>query len=141
CSYSHRAGWPHSDDVPSARVSLARELPTSGGFNQDQTSDMGLNGNIYSWFLRLPHFKGKGRIENLMRRAFFSTRVWRVAYDLKMELNPLEWTEITLIRDGLIEPKTISLFDRLLEEGDTYVDVGAHVGFHTLVARRKVGEA
>src|SRR5881394_3532043 len=102
---------------------------------------MRITGNLYQSLLRLPHFKGKARIENVVRKTFFTPRKWRVVHGLSMELNPLEWTEITLIRDGLIEPKTIALFDELLSVGDTYVDVGAHVGFHTLVARYRTGEA
>ena len=57
-----------------------------------------------------------------------------------MELDPEEWGQIDLRAAGVIEPQTTALFDRLLGPGDTVVDVGAHVGYHTLRARRRVGE-
>ncbi len=40
---------------------------------------------------------------------------------------------------GCLEPLTVALFKRLLKSGDTCVDVGAHIGFHTMVAARIVG--
>lgn len=57
-----------------------------------------------------------------------------------MELDPEEWGQIDLRAAGVIEPRTTALFDRLLRPGDTVIDVGAHVGYHALRARRRVGE-
>lgn len=50
-----------------------------------------------------------------------------------MYLDPLEWMQITLLSGQTTEPQTMRLFERLLKPGDVYLDVGAHVGFHTLV--------
>lgn len=102
---------------------------------------MNLAGKLYVSLLRFPSFKGKGRIENSVRRIFFEPPLYEVIHGLRMELSPLEWTEITLMKDGLIEPKTTALFGTLLGPSDVYVDIGAHVGFHTLVARHHVGES
>jgi FkbM family methyltransferase len=102
---------------------------------------MHLTSKLYLNLLRFPAFKGKGRIENSMRNLFFAPPKYEVVHGLCMELSPLEWTEITLMRDGIIEPKTTALFGKLLRPSDIYVDVGAHVGFHTLVARHYVGES
>lgn len=57
-----------------------------------------------------------------------------------MELDPEEWGQIDLRAAGVLEPRTTALFDRLLRPGDTVVDVGAHVGYHALRARRRIGE-
>ena len=57
-----------------------------------------------------------------------------------LDLDPMEWTQSDILRDGGIEPLTTELYRKLLKRGDTYVDVGAHIGFHTLVARSYVGE-
>lgn len=57
-----------------------------------------------------------------------------------MELDPEEWGQIDLRAAGVLEPQTTALFDRLLRPGDTVIDVGAHVGYHALRARRRVGE-
>ena len=40
---------------------------------------------------------------------------------------------------GLWEPKTMRLMRHLLRPGMTFVDVGAHIGWHTLLAARTVG--
>jgi FkbM family methyltransferase len=43
------------------------------------------------------------------------------------------------IADGSYEPHVVSTLDRLLREGDVFVDVGANVGFHTFQAAARVG--
>jgi FkbM family methyltransferase len=58
-----------------------------------------------------------------------------------MLLDPLEWAQISLLQDRIIEPKTVELFKQLLKCGDVYLDVGAHIGFHSLVARVLVDQA
>ena len=56
-----------------------------------------------------------------------------------MQLDPQEWLQIGMLTTGGTEPKTSSLFRKLLRPGDTYIDVGAHVGYHALLARQAVG--
>jgi FkbM family methyltransferase len=56
-----------------------------------------------------------------------------------MELDPIEWTQSELLRDGSIESLTSALYGKLLRQGDRYVDIGAHIGYHTLLARRCIG--
>jgi FkbM family methyltransferase len=56
-----------------------------------------------------------------------------------MELDPIEWTQSDLLRDGAIESLTSALYGKLLHHGDRYVDIGAHIGYHTLLARRYIG--
>jgi FkbM family methyltransferase len=58
---------------------------------------------------------------------------------LRMQLDPIEWAQCRLLQEGIIDNSTISLYEQILRPGDTYVDVGAHIGFHTLVARFLVG--
>ncbi len=41
---------------------------------------------------------------------------------------------------GLLEPETVLLFRRLLKPGMTFVDVGAHIGWYSLIAACAVGE-
>jgi len=43
------------------------------------------------------------------------------------------------IAEGAYEPHVAATLDRLLSEGDVFVDVGANVGFHTLRAAARVG--
>lgn len=92
----------------------------------------------YDWVLRLPAFKGKVRIEGLLRKLL-RPAVSRVGRGLVMELDPQEWLQIELRTCGCLEPKTTALFEKILRAGDTYVDVGAHVGYHALLARHLLG--
>jgi FkbM family methyltransferase len=93
----------------------------------------------YDFILRLPGFKGKAKIE-AMFRALLKPHISTVHHDIRMELDPEEWLQIDLRAQGRLEPRTIALFERILRPGDSYVDVGAHVGYHSLVAARSVGE-
>ena len=42
-------------------------------------------------------------------------------------------------RDSVYEPETFLLFKRLLKEGDTFIDIGGHVGFFSIVSSALVG--
>jgi FkbM family methyltransferase len=93
----------------------------------------------YDFILRLPGFNGKSKIE-AMFRALLKPHISTVHHDIRMELDPEEWLQIDLRASGHLEPRTTALFERILRPGDAYVDVGAHVGYHSLVAARLVGE-
>jgi FkbM family methyltransferase len=89
--------------------------------------------------LRRPHFKGKSRLEQWLRRTQWQPRRTKVKYDLLMELDPQEWLQLQLFESKWLEPQTLALYERVLRPGDVFVDVGAHVGFHSLLARHLVG--
>jgi FkbM family methyltransferase len=93
----------------------------------------------YDLVLKLPRFRGRGRIDSLLRNLL-APKASTIVHGLRMELDPQEWSQVDLRATGRLEPCTTALFDRLLRTGATYVDVGAHVGYHTLVARHLVGE-
>lgn len=57
-----------------------------------------------------------------------------------MELDCFEWAQMDLARNGVTEPLTMDLIQQILGVGDTYIDVGAHVGFVSLVARQSIGQ-
>src|SRR2546428_9306490 len=98
---------------------------------------MGLK--FYRSLLRLPQFKGKARIIQAYRAAFCRSYKFTGIHGFVMELDPIEWTQSDLLRDGSIESLTSALYRKLLHQGDTYVDIGAHIGYHTLLARRCIG--
>ncbi|MEL6980579.1 MAG: FkbM family methyltransferase [Pseudomonadota bacterium] len=56
-----------------------------------------------------------------------------------MLLDPQEWAQIELLRGTPAEPLTAALLQRLLGPGDAFIDVGAHVGWLSLIAARAVG--
>lgn len=94
---------------------------------------------LYRSLLRLPDFPGRTTLEGHVRDATATPPLTRVDAGFVMALDPIEWTQRDLMVDGHLEPLTTALFAQLLHEGDVYVDVGCHVGYHTLVARQKLG--
>lgn len=96
-------------------------------------------GKAFDLVLRLPSFRGRARLQAGIQRLLEPTPS-RIVNDLKMELDPQEWAQVDLRANRCLEPRTTRLFERILQPGDTCVDVGAHVGYHTLCARRAVGE-
>ena len=56
-----------------------------------------------------------------------------------MDLNPYEYLQMEIFAKGAIEPHTRRLIRTFLKPGDTVIDVGAHVGYHTLNAAAIVG--
>jgi FkbM family methyltransferase len=92
----------------------------------------------YRHFLRLPYFRGRDRIAEAFR-FMLGPNVTTVRNGLKMQLDPVEYAQVEILRTGTSEESTIRLYEQILTTGDTYVDVGAHVGFHALVARSLVG--
>jgi FkbM family methyltransferase len=93
---------------------------------------------VYDLALKLPSFRGKARIEGVLRHLL-ERSVSKVDHDLAMALDPGEWLQIELRRHGCLEPRTTAVLKTILRPGDTYVDVGAHVGYHALLACRCVG--
>ena len=57
----------------------------------------------------------------------------------EMELDCNEWIQLQLAMDGEVEEDLVSVLGSLLKYGGVFIDVGAHVGFISLVARRLVG--
>lgn len=86
---------------------------------------------------RLPAFKGRARLDALLRKAL-RPPLQRVDGVL-MELDPQEWIQIELISGHSQEPKTADMVRRLLRPGQTMVDIGAHVGWLSLIAAHAVG--
>jgi len=94
---------------------------------------------VYRWLLRLPTFKGKSRITEGYRKLVFAPNQYRIIHGLRMEIDGFDWIQSEIVRDGCTEPLTCALMGKILGTGDTYLDVGAQLGLHTLVARHFVG--
>ena len=95
------------------------------------------------YFSRFPFDKGKWT----MWRRFVHRPAYRclqggayeTAYGFRMWLDPSEPIDRFIYFWGAWEPDEAWLIDRLLREGDVFVDVGANEGFHTLVGSTRVG--
>jgi FkbM family methyltransferase len=56
-------------------------------------------------------------------------------------IDPSDYLQTLVYYTGTFEPHEIKLLTRCLAPGDTFVDAGANIGVHTLVAARAVGPA
>jgi len=92
---------------------------------------------LYKLVLGLPSFRGRHRLDGALR-GLLQPPVDMVD-GLKMELDPLEWTQIEFLSGKLPETQTLALIRNLLNPGDVCIDIGAHVGLHALVAAQAVG--
>lgn len=93
---------------------------------------------MYRWVLRGPSFRGRHRIETLLRKRL-KPRSDNVPGGIRMMLDPQEWLQIDLMSGRATEPLTAALFEHLLHPGDVLIDVGAHVGWLTLIGAKAVG--
>jgi FkbM family methyltransferase len=94
---------------------------------------------LYRTLLRLPQFKGKARLEDAYRKIFLRPTIERVRAGILMELDPWEWTQIDLIRNGVVVKPVVDVLSSVLRPGDVFVDAGAHIGCSTLAGRERVG--
>ena len=93
-------------------------------------------------FLRLlggPDFKGRARLMNWMRSMMTRKPILAPGLGVEMYLDPTEWLQAELAAGKTPEPLTVALLKKLLTNGMTFVDVGAHVGSLALVAAKEVG--
>ena len=60
---------------------------------------------------------------------------------LWMQLNVRDLVQQTILLEGIWDPSLTSLIESTLKPGDVFIDVGAHVGYFTLLAASRVGPA
>ena len=110
------------------------------------TNPISMNSFIYgnvaarlaTWYLRdFGLQRGKGVVNRLLGRFLRITT--RDGIKLRLT-NPLEYHQRTLLYTNLAyEPEVTSIMTSILEEGDTFFDVGANLGYYTLLASKRVG--
>jgi len=93
--------------------------------------------------MALVQFRGKGRLTNWMGEmaSRFAPEAdchpvpgARVSVSLNDRIGRLMWT-------GCYEPELVALLRQVLDPGTTFVDVGAHIGYFSIVAAALVGES
>lgn len=93
---------------------------------------------------KLPYVRGRGRIEYLLERIYRRQQqpvMCRTAFGSVMCVDPLDPGPQSFIwRLGVYEPATSALLIRVLSARDVFYDVGAHVGYYTCLAGRRVTE-
>lgn len=68
-----------------------------------------------------------------------STTVRAGGFTLRVH-SPRDWVSRKLLLFGAYDSGILEVITGLIKSGDTVVDVGAHIGYHTLHLSRAVGE-
>jgi FkbM family methyltransferase len=89
-----------------------------------------------------PIEKGHWRFGRLAERCLSDrerTELIRTRDGLLMEVDLREFVDRTIYCTGVWEPHETSLIKSLLREGDAFIDVGANIGYFSLLAAKIVG--
>ena len=96
-----------------------------------------------TYFWRFPIEKGKWRLWVKLLPLLKTNSTFEVElslkYGIRMRLNPHEVIDRFIYYWGCWEPNENWVMRQLLRPGDTFVDVGADIGYFTLLASRLVG--
>lgn len=95
--------------------------------------------HLYYGLHQLPYFRGRDRLGSLLE-GFLRERIVRVCDGIRMNLDLSEGTQRGIWLRGTLEPATSALARKLLNEGDVAMDVGAHVGYFSLLFSHRVGK-
>ena len=92
-------------------------------------------------FALLPYFKGKSRLENLFEKLVKLPKIEQgtdFPYGFKMYLNPDSgWEKSYFIRDKELD--TTLFLKNVLSQNQVFWDIGANIGFYSLLAAKLVG--
>lgn len=94
------------------------------------------------YFTYFPLEKGKWTVWVKLRSGLnipANTEVVRTKFGFQMKIDPKEHIDKFIYFWGVWEPNETWLMQQLLSPGDVYVDVGAHVGYHSLLGSALVG--
>lgn len=100
---------------------------------------------VAGYLRHTPITKGRWRLTNTFLALLRSIggrmgeRLVTTRSGFKLNVDLGEWIGQHIYITGNFEPPTAHLVSSLLYEGDTMIDVGANIGFFTLLASRKVG--
>lgn len=79
------------------------------------------------------------KVVTRLQRILFRDRQRKLFFDLKMHLDPSEYVQKFIAFFGIWEPNISGLLVRLCRPGCIAVDIGAHVGYDTLLMASRVG--
>jgi len=100
---------------------------------------------IIQILLSAPKFPGRDFLIERLPKWFIKPAQGKVIlqtlFGFKIELDPNfdKTIENVIYERGVYEQGTVSVLSSFLKQGDTFVDVGANIGFLSLVAANKVG--
>jgi FkbM family methyltransferase len=96
------------------------------------------------WLIRrlpLPAARLAFRAYHKLMRTLGPEHVATTYFGARMHCNPHDLIQRMILYFGVWEPDVSSTIERNLESGDVFVDIGANVGYDTLLASARVGSA
>jgi FkbM family methyltransferase len=66
--------------------------------------------------------------------------LYRSRQGVEYWLDPTRWIDRNIIETGVFEPRSTEVVEELVSPGDVVLDVGANIGYFTLLLSRLVGE-
>lgn len=93
----------------------------------------------------LPRTRGMIRLAKIIGKAYIkkgNPDIVLDVFDFKMRLTPGEslTNDICILAPQLYEYREVKFLRKNLKSGDIFIDIGAHIGFYSLLASQIVGE-
>lgn len=124
-----------NDHLPDVTCALART-----SFANDEASMNVVHNSIVAAIEKAPACNLLFlRMYNLFLRAFGQTYKCRTYFGATMYCNPRDFLQHIILHFGVWEPNISATIEGILKPGDVAVDVGANVGYDTLLAASLVG--
>ena len=90
-------------------------------------------------FLNRKKIRGKDRLYRiLVNVGFRKLLISQIKYGVKVHLNPREYIDSIIIREGFYESEVTEVILNSLKERDNFWDIGASIGIHSLAVKKNL---
>jgi FkbM family methyltransferase len=99
---------------------------------------MAINDSVLNFLIK-NNLRGKDRIYNLLIKLGFRKVVLSKAkYGISLYLNPHEYIEKIIFKEGFYESEITNELLACLQPGDTFWDIGANIGIHSIAVKKNL---
>src|ERR1700734_3493565 len=97
---------------------------------------MAINDKLLTFLIK-NRFRGKDRLFSLLVKLGFRPNILAEAkYGIKLLLSPNEYIDNIIIKEGFYESEVTEEILKNLADGDTFWDIGANIGIHSLAIKK-----
>jgi len=99
---------------------------------------MAINDSVLNFLIK-NNLRGKDRIYNLLIKLGFRKVVLSKAkYGISLYLNPHEYIEKIIFKEGFYESEITNELLACLQPGNTFWDIGANIGIHSIAVKKNL---